>query len=218
MGKMDLWYGFACHGIDLLCRNGHLCFIAQNNWTTSAGAKKMRNKIVEDVRILQMLDFNTYMVFENADIQTMIMLFEKNQTTDNYGLDYRILMEGATKEDMLALLNKQIRRTIYRTQKFCRSKYANMLFSFSDNDMIFDKIAENKTYLQNDEATNGIHTHHDCVNNKIHRQFPDLEVGKGIFVLSSEEKESLNLTTTEKSLIKPFYTSDEIFRFYTSNH
>ena len=59
MGKMDLWYGFACHGIDLLCQSGHLCFIAQNNWTTSAGAKKMRNKIVEDACILQMIDFNT---------------------------------------------------------------------------------------------------------------------------------------------------------------
>ena len=217
MGKMDLWYGFACHGIDLLCQSGHLCFIAQNNWTTSAGAKKMRNKIVEDARVRQMLDFNTYIVFENADIQTMIMLFEKNQTTDNFEIDYHILMEGATKEDMLALLNKQIHRTIYRTQKFSRSKYANNLFTFSDNELIFDKISENKTYLQNDEATNGIHTHHNCVNNKIHRQFPDLEVGKGIFVLSSEEKESLNLTTGEESLIKPFFSSDEIFRFYTSN-
>ncbi len=217
MGKMDLWYGFACHGIDLLCQSGHLCFIAQNNWTTSAGAKKMRNKIVEDARVRQMLDFNTYMVFENADIQTMIMLFEKNQTTDNFEIDYRILMEGASKEDMLALLNKQIHRTIYRTQKFSRSKYTNNLFTFSDNELIFDKISENKTYLQNDEATNGIHTHHNCVNNKIHRQFPDLEVGKGIFVLSSEEKESLNLTTVEESLIKPFFSSDEILRFYTSN-
>ena len=217
MGKMDLWYGFACHSIDLLCQGGHLCFIAQNNWTTSAGAKKMRSKIVSDARILQMLDFNTYMVFENADIQTMIMLFEKNKTADNYEFDYRILMEGANKEDMLALLNKQIRRTIYRTQKFNRTKYANNLFTFSDNELIFDKISENKTYLQNDEATNGIHTHHDCVNNKIHRQFPDLEVGKGIFVLSSEEKESLNLTTVEESLIKPFFSSDEIFRFHTLN-
>ena len=99
MGKMDLWYGFACHGIDLLCQSGHLCFIAQNNWTTSAGAKKMRNKIVEDACILQMIDFNTYMVFENADIQTMIMLFEKNETADNYGIDYRRMKEDATKED-----------------------------------------------------------------------------------------------------------------------
>ena len=217
MGKMDLWYGFACHGMDWLVPNGVLCFIAQNNWTTSAGAKKMRDKIVADAQILKLLDFNTYMVFESADIQTMIMLFENSQTNDNYTFDYRALEAGAEKEDMFALFHNQIRKTIYRTQKFSRTKFTNKLFTFSDNELIFDKISENKTYLQNEEATNGIHTHHDCVNNKIHRQFPDLEVGKGIFVLSSEEKESLNLTSIEEPLIKPFFTSEEIFRFYTSN-
>ena len=217
MGKMDLWYGFACHGMDWLVHNGVLCFIAQNNWTTSAGAKKMRDKIVADAQILKLLDFNTYMVFESADIQTMIMLFENSHANDNYTFDYRTLEPGAEKEDMFALLHNQIRKTIYRTQKFSRTKFTNKLFTFSDNELIFDKISENKTYLQNEEATNGIHTHHDSVNNKIHRQFPDLEVGKGIFVLSSEEKESLNLTTIEEPLIKPFFTSEEIFRFYTSD-
>ena len=78
MGKMDLWYGFACHGLDLLRENGVLCFIAQNNWTTSSGAKLMRKKVISDSKIRQLLDFNTYMIFENADIQTMIMLFERN--------------------------------------------------------------------------------------------------------------------------------------------
>ena len=80
MGKMDLWYGFACKGLDLLTTNGHLCFIAQNNWTTSAGAKIMRNKVIKDSKICEMINFNDYMVFENADIQTMIMLFEKTMT------------------------------------------------------------------------------------------------------------------------------------------
>ncbi|MFO6164239.1 Eco57I restriction-modification methylase domain-containing protein, partial [Pseudomonas aeruginosa] len=37
-GKMDLWYSFACLGIDLLSNNGVLSFIAKNNWTTNAGA------------------------------------------------------------------------------------------------------------------------------------------------------------------------------------
>ena len=216
MGKMDLWYGFACHGIDLLCQSGHLCFIAQNNWTTSTGAKKMRNKIVEDARVRKMLDFNTYMVFENADIQTMIMLFEKNQTTENFEIDYRILMEGATKEDMLALLNKQIRRTIYRTQTFSRSKYANNLFTFSDNELIFDKISENKVYLQDDEVTQGIVFPQDFLNKKgaakLENRFP---IGSGIFGLSYDEKNKLNLTDKEKSIIKPYFSTEQIGRYYT---
>ena len=105
VGKMDLWYGFACHGLDLLRKEGVLCFIAQNNWTTSSGAKLMRKKVIEDSKILQMLDFNTYMIFENADIQTMVMLFQQNDIIDNYSFDYRILLEDAQKDDMLALLD-----------------------------------------------------------------------------------------------------------------
>lgn len=216
MGKMDLWYGFACHGIDLLCQSGHLCFIAQNNWTTSAGAKKMRNKIVEDACILQMIDFNTYMVFENADIQTMIMLFEKNQTADNYGLDYRIMTEDATKEDMLALLNRQICRNTYRIQKFSRTNYANKLFTFSENDVIFEKISENKVFLQDDEIAQGIVFPQDFLDKKGAAKLENrLHIGSGIFGLSNDEKDKLNLSDNEKSIIKPYFTTEQIGRYYT---
>jgi len=216
MGKMDLWYGFACHGIDLLCQSGHLCFIAQNNWTTSAGAKKMRNKIVEDARILQMIDFNTYMVFENADIQTMIMLFEKNQAADNYGLDYRIMTEDATKEDMLALLNRQICRNTYRIQKFSRTNYANKLFTFSENDVIFEKISENKVFLQDDEIAQGIVFPQDFLDKKGAAKLENrLPIGSGIFGLSNDEKDKLNLSDNEKSIIKPYFTTEQIGRYYT---
>ena len=94
LGKMDLWSGFACHSIDFLSIGGILCFIAQNNWTTSAGAKKMRNKVLADCQIKQLLDFNTYMVFEDADIQTMIMLLERNKNTDNYSFDHRLITKN----------------------------------------------------------------------------------------------------------------------------
>lgn len=217
MGKMDLWYGFACHGMDWLAPNGVLCFIAQNNWTTSAGAKKMRDKIVADAKILKLLDFNTYMVFESADIQTMIMLFENSRTNDNYTFDYRALEAGVEKEDMFALLNKQIRRTIYRTQKFSRTKFTNKLFTFSDNELIFDKISENKTYLQDDEVAQGIVFPQDFLDKKgavkLENRFP---VGSGIFGLSYEEMNHLNLSDNEKSIIKPYFSTEQIGRYYTT--
>ena len=216
IGKMDLWYGFACHGIDLLCQGGHLCLIAQNNWTTSAGAKKMRNKIVEDARVLQMLDFNTYMVFENADIQTMIMLFEKNQTADNYEFDYRIMTEGATEEDMFALFNKQICRNTYIIQKFSRTKFANKVFTFSESEVIFDKISENKVYLQDDEVAQGIVFPQDFLDKKGAAKLEDrFPIGSGIFGLSYDEKNKLNLTDNEKSIIKPYFSTEQIGRYYT---
>jgi len=218
IGKMDLWYGFACHGIDMLKQGGVLCFIAQNNWTTSAGAKLMRKKVIEDTQIVQMLDFYTYMVFDDADIQTMIMLFRHNGTKDNYPIDYRRLIEGAKKEDMLLLMDRKAGRTQYLSPIMVKKNYDNKLLTFSDNSSILDKISVGKAYLNDDEATNGIHTHHDCVSNKIHKLFPDLEVGRSIFVLTDSEMQSLHFSSNEMSLIKPFYSSAEIMRYWTNKN
>ena len=216
MGKMDLWYGFACHGIDLLCEHGVLCFIAQNNWTTSAGAKKMRKKVIEDSQILQLLDFNTYMVFENADIQTMIMLFEHDTQKEEYQFDYRTITSGNEKEDMLALLTKQDRNTKYLTPKINRQKLSNSLLTFSDDDAIFDKIAEGKTHLKDDEVAQGIVFPQDFLDKKgakkLNNRYP---VGSGIFGLSNYEYQAMHLSELEKKLIKPYFTTEQIGRYYT---
>ena len=216
MGKMDLWYGFACHSLDLLCNKGHVCFIAHNNWTTSKGAKLLRKKVINDSKIIQLLDFNTYMVFENASIQTMIMLFEKNNTENNYVFDYRTLQENSVKQDMLELLKKhKTDKTNYLNPKINRQNLAGKLLTFSGNEAIFEKIANEKVYLDDKEATNGIHTHHDFVNKKIHNSFPQLPLGKGIFVLTDDELKSMKLSKNEMNLIKPYFISDEISRYYT---
>ena len=53
-------------------------------------------------------------------------------------------------------------------------------------------------YLNKKEATNGIHPHYDFVNKKIASKHTDVMVGEGIFGLSIQEKESLNLTSDEQ--------------------
>lgn len=216
MGKMDLWYGFACHGIDLLRQNGTLCFIAQNNWTTSAGAKKMRKKIINDSRILQMLDFNTYMVFENADIQTMIMIFERNCKIDDYQVDYRAITQGNEKEDMIALLAKRLRNTKFLTPTINRKTLENKFITFSDKEYVFSSISKGKTYLQSDEIAQGIVFPQDFLNKKgaeaLGNQYP---VGIGIFGLTTKEKNALELNDAEQTLIKPYFTTDQIHIYYT---
>lgn len=216
IGKMDLWYAFACHCIDLLCEKGLLCFIAQNNWTTSSGAKKMRRKVIEETQILQLLDFNTYMVFENADIQTMIMMFERNSLSDNYKFDYRKITDSNDKEDMLALLVREMHRTEYITPTIERKLFIDKLLTFSINNNILDKIADNKYYLFDDEIAQGIVFPQDFLDKKRALEFNGIyPVGTGIFGLSNFEKEALNLNSKELELIKPYYTSEQINRYYT---
>ena len=216
-GKMDLWYAFGCKGIDLLKDNGILCFIATNNWTTNSGASILRNKVISETKILQMCDFGDARIFESASIQTMIMMFQKDNETDGYTFDHRHLFIDSNYEDAKDLLiKKPTVQTSFITPKIKRAGYLNKYLTFSSNDSIFDKILENEVvYLKSNEATNGIHTHFDCVSTKINAEFPDLKVGKGMFVLTDSELRELQLDDFEMQLIKPFYTSDEIDRFYT---
>jgi len=219
MGKMDLWYGFACHGIDFLKSNGVLCFIAQNNWTTSGGAKKMRNKIIKDSRILQMIDFNTYMVFESADIQTMIMLFQRNHNIDNYSFDYRTITHGSEREDMLALLAKQKRNTKYLSPIIERASFVDKLLTFSGSDksQIFEKISNNKSYLKNDEVAQGIVPNPDVVNSRNKKILTNssIQIGEGVFVVDKDA--FANCSEIEKKYIKPLYEPYQMKRFYLSS-
>ena len=217
MGKMDLWYGFACHGVDWLNTHGVLCFIAQNNWTTSAGAKLMRKKIIGDTKIRQMLDFNAYMIFENADIQTMIIIFERNNMDDDYKFDYRVLLADAVKEDMIALLEKKTTGyTKYFSPKIKRADWKDKLITFNNDDFIFEKIAKDKTCLQSDEIAQGIVFPQDFLDkkgaDKLGNKYP---VGTGIFGLSQFEKESMFLNEKEKELVQPYFTTEQIHRYYT---
>ena len=162
MGKMDLWYGFACHGIDMLSHHGILCFIAQNNWTTSAGAKKMRAKVASDTRILQMIDFNDYMVFgegntEGSQIQTMIMMFQRDAETDDYVLDHRCLTIGADSQLMYLMLGKvNTPLAVYSSPRVNRKKCKDKPLVFSGDGHVLDVISLGKVYLTEKEIIQGI--------------------------------------------------------------
>lgn len=218
MGKMDLWYVFACYGLDLTQRNGVLCFIAQNNWTTSSGAKLMRDKIVNDARILKMLDFNDYMVFEDsASIQTMVMLFANDQLSDDYIIDYRRLNAGAKRTDMIDLLNHAVTpKTYYATPTFNRQAFIDKFILFDSNDL-FKKIAQGKVYFCKDEIAQGIVFPQDFLNKKGVENLNNVQykVGDGVFGLSDEKYHSMDLGE-EANLIKPYFTSNEIHRYFTS--
>lgn len=218
MGKMDIWYMFACFGIDLLHKHGHLCFIATNNWTTNYGAGVLRNKIIKDTRICQIVDFGALMMFDSASIQTMIMLLQKDSITDDYSFDYRKSTHSATEKDAINILKKQSNNAEYIQPIIRRNNYIDSLITFSNNDFILNQIqlGHERIFLEENELTNGIHPHFDFVNKKLAENY-NLNIGEGIFGLSSKELELLELTDEEKELIKPYYNSSiNVERFFVN--
>ncbi|EAH7660711.1 class I SAM-dependent DNA methyltransferase [Campylobacter jejuni] len=107
-GKMDIWYHFVGRGFDMLKNNGYLAFIATNNWITNSGAKKLRNIVLEESQILSLVDFSSFMVFDSASIQTMIMSFQKIKPPKNYEFHFaKITTQTPIYEDALSLLKNE---------------------------------------------------------------------------------------------------------------
>lgn len=221
-GKMDIWYLFACNGLDLLNSNGILCFIATNNWVTSYGASKLRDKVIKETRICNIVDFGAVMMFESASIQTMIMMFQKDRISDDYSFDYRKLIAyKATEKEAISILNKvsnngECYRPIIRRVNFYGK---NITFNQSTN--IFDKITNypHIIYLTNKEIAQGIVFPQDTLNKKNQQILgSEFYVNQGIFVLNNSELESLSLNKNELSLIKPYYTNKNIEKYYAQKN
>ncbi|MCH8549928.1 MAG: N-6 DNA methylase [Balneolaceae bacterium] len=219
-GKMDLWYGFACIGIDMLKEKGVECCIAQNNWVTSGGASKMRKKVLSDTKILKLVDFGSYEIFNNASIQTMVMLFQKDKKSDDYRAEiFRIEKQGAEFSDVISILNEVDKEGLNYLEPKINRKFLDGEYLTFSNAKVSDllvKIAENKNFnFESNEVGQGIVAPQDFVNKDHAEELGNTVVkGQGIFNLSTTEKKSINWNEAEEELIKPFYTSNELHRYY----
>lgn len=232
-GKMDLWYMFACSGIDMLSNNGHLCFIATNNWVTNDGANILRNKVVSDTKVIQLIDFNDLMIFESASIQTMVMLFQKNTTENFYLFDYRKLKKSkSTKTDAIYLLSRSnTADAIYLHPQIQRENYVNSKLTFSENSIEKTLItikSKRNFYLSGNsdkknasfsEISSGIDVLQDFLNKSSVSMldFP-AKVGDGVFVISNAEYSNLNLTAAEKEIVKPYYTTNQLEKYFGNKY
>jgi len=224
-GKMDLWYLFACRGLDWLKpESGILAYIATNNWVTNAGAKKLRAKITTDARIEQLIDFGDFKVFRDAGIQTMILIARKSQVPERYQFDYRRLAGAKrTLPDAQALLEKlEGAGREYLTPTLDRSRVptASLTFSNSSIEVLLDKIAAKQNFELNGklEVAQGIVPNPDVVSARAleviphkKRQQQGIEAGQGVFVVSDGYFTAPS--PLEKRFLKPLYEPSDIGRY-----
>ncbi len=219
-GKMDIWYSFACRGIDLLKDKARISFIATNNWTTNSGASLLRNKVIKEAQIECFIDFGSYMIFDSASIQTMILQAKKDITNSQYIFDYRkIITQSPTLEDANNLLHMiETDNLEFISANLKRENYINkfLVFGRSDTSDLLDKI-QSKSNFELDgrtEIAQGIVAPQDNLTAKNAQLLNNgMVAGAGIFNLTNEELAKLNLTQQEYDLIKPLYTTEELHRY-----
>ncbi|HED0696676.1 TPA: Eco57I restriction-modification methylase domain-containing protein [Campylobacter coli] len=223
-GKMDIWYHFVGCGFDILKNNGYLAFIATNNWVTNSGAKKLRNIVLEESQILSLVDFSSFMVFDSASIQTMIMSFQKTKPPKNYEFHFaKITTQTPIYEDALSLLkNEKTQNNEILSINLTPKKFIDKTLNFtkSDYEELFNKIQKyGKFYLEEREVAQGIVYPQENINKKsLEILGNNFYLGQGIQKLTNEEVENLNLLKNEKILLKPIFESDNIQKYFVKRY
>lgn len=215
-GKMDIWYLFGDLGLKILKPNNYLCYIATNNWVTNAGASNFRNIVIQNSQIVNLTDFGAYMIFENAFIQTMIMLFKNTKSADNYTFNYRKL-EGdkLLLQDVLNLLEgRETEKSVLLTPLVTKANLIDkpLTFNTDENSGLLDKIKAKHNFIidAKKEIAQGIVPNPDVVNNNNILKLPsarvkkeNIKVGDGVFIV--EKGFFGKLSAKENRYIKPVY-------------
>ena len=79
----DIYCLFYEQGSRLLKQNGHLCFISSNKWMRAAYGERLRTILSDHVNTILLIDFAGLKIFENASVDTNILLFKKSPSSHN---------------------------------------------------------------------------------------------------------------------------------------
>ncbi|MEM5792748.1 MAG: N-6 DNA methylase [Candidatus Aenigmatarchaeota archaeon] len=224
-GKMDYLYFFIELGIDLLKEGGYLSFITTNYWLQAEGAKKLREKILKETTLISVFDFNEFKVFEGTGQHNLVFVLQKKKNLNNKIKVSIVKNKNILREVINEALQgrngkEEIERFISQPQKeFLQNEDFKIAFVSDKIENICKKLKSKQNYfLKEKDVATGIDVHQDKVIKSHLLKIPDLKLGEGIFVLSNEELNNLKLSNREKEIIKPYYTTENLKRYFADKN
>lgn len=220
-GKMDIWYLFGALALEIVKKEkGLIGYIAPNNWITNSGASKFRNFVIGSGKFVEFIDFSDFKVFDSAGIQTMIYIMKRSDDNEIYNFEFAKVIDSRIKHADAQLFLERVKDTRfeYYTTEIEKQKFFDTTINFINSSLsiIINKIKSKQNFnFENKEIAQGIVPPQDFLN-RTNKEIlgNDYKVGEGIFNLTTQEKNDLNLTPNEQELVKPFFTTNELGRFY----
>lgn len=228
--RMDLFYFFFHHGIEILKNKGILSFITTNYYLTATYADKLRKHIYEDTTIISLANFNELKIFESAQGQhNLITILKKGKypefktrtlITNRTGLADEIVIKNIIEgNDEDTEYNFQKEKTIFEpVNLYIRIESQSNTKQFGSGiHSLLDKVKDdNDLFGKYFNIEQGIVSGADKVSDSIINEFPNLNLnkGEGIFILTEEEVKSLNISKEDFKLVKPIYKNSDLKKWY----
>lgn len=226
--KMDYWYFFLHKSHALTKDSGINTFITPNYWITTQGGKKLRKRIIENYSIIEYINFNENAIFE-AGVHTNIFMLKKNELPNE-----RIkctIYQNKYSENIFSYRNEELNFSANQNEIYNNwtgfihflpanvSRIINQLYidceKLSDN----ESEGENKTNsVAGKKITNGIcNINQGIITGKDRFKDKTRGINEGVYILTPEELNGLNLSKQESEFIKPFVKNSDINKYTVSS-
>lgn len=207
-GKMDFWYFFLHISIDYINSNGCISFITPRYWLNSEGAKKLIDRIEKDLSIISMTDIGNLKVFDNVLGYHMISSYQKKPLDK-----FKYVKISNTLSDLNSDFNTENISISYKLKSDVIT---------SNNEILLDGDFNNYDNTVNlgdvCDISQGVIEASDKISNKMVKKYPkdNIFVGQGIFVLTKQEVNALNLTPLEHKMLKKYISGVNINKYSLS--
>lgn len=210
--RMDLWYYFLHRGIELLGPNGRLGFVVGAYWAGGTGAARLIQTLREMVHVDEVFGLDRLRVFPQVAGHHLMLVVSKppsnKPTTVRIPLldgdadrDARPFVEGRAKVHSFTKLPAQLFRE-------------NLLDLEPPAETLLGKLSALPTLGQLGRIRQGIAENPACVTKAVNARHGDpWRTGEGVFALSSEELESLQLPVGEQHLVCPYHDLCDLGRY-----
>ncbi|MBX3042721.1 MAG: N-6 DNA methylase [Candidatus Kapabacteria bacterium] len=201
-GKMDYWYYFVHRGIDILKQNGLFGIITNSYWMKSDGASILINRIKKELTIEIIVNFDNYKVFKDVSGKHNISIFRKANEKEYYTKIYSISQDDPN-DNIDSYDNHRINNSnLFGVDKInlsCGLDIFNNCDSLVNHFEVSQGVVEATDKISKNLFTN--------TKNK------NIKIGDGVFVLNEKEISSLELTTSELELLKPYLNISHVKRY-----
>lgn len=208
-GSYDTYCLFIERGISLLNSSGRLGYIVPHRFMKTDYGQGIRTFLAEENCVTSILDFDGYMVFEDASINTCILICDRARKDQNVQVE-QIVGHKYTDEEMNLLLKRSSKGTLCRTGKV-NSQFLskeNWIFILENESALWRKLNSSSCRLRDltDAIFQGLKTSADDI-----YIVEKLEEKKGLYKVYSKETESEHWI--EQEIAHPLVKGGETKRF-----
>jgi hypothetical protein len=204
-GKMDYWYYFLHKAIDVVRKKGIISFITSRYWLNSSGAKKLIQRVKDELSFIHFVDIGKLKVFDEVAGYHMVAVYQRQKKE-------RFIYKQLVND--LSDINSDI------DTENIQIKYLSNKDVFSDT----DEIILNKSFYNDTntiklgtitDISQGAVEAPDKLSNKQLKKVnkPNYYVGDGVFVLCKDEIMYLNLNKKEKLILKKYLDPNDIDKY-----